>query len=372
MQKTGIIAIIIFMLFQLDFFSQNFSYPNVVAKTVSFSGDLVIKKDDYYNSKTNYVAPQWTSTNTIQSPVAYVSGVAPTVSATFMISCANVPTSVMIKGTSSDTTIFAPKAATISGSTFTYPATKGSKVFKAGLIRYFKSYVINWEFSFDGGITWKGSIPTSNTLYVTKATPYTVGGVTCNYETVFYLSCKNANLQTLDTAIISHAWSEFTDQILLNCKGDSLHYYKNWSCPNVTLATMLCYRDGECYTFAYLFLAMLKVQGIALTNNYVYVDSNYSTFLVKNYTFSNLVSANTYSSKTDLIGVGGMCKKDPPSNFNNHGIAKINGVYYDPSYGVIYGKSINDMKSALDAFSSNNKYYTNLTVGTLKEQISTY
>ncbi|MGD0712382.1 MAG: hypothetical protein ABR968_14500, partial [Bacteroidales bacterium] len=225
---------------------------------------------------------------------------------------------------------------------------------------------------FDAGTTWRTISATSNKLYVTKGAPYTPGGGdACNYETVFYLSCKNANYQTSDTGIISHVWQEFTDQVTLNYEGDSIYYYKNWSCPNVTLETLLYYRDGECYTWAYLFLSLIKVQGIALTNNFVYVDGTYD-FLVKNYSFSSMVSPNEYANATDLPGVPGQCTKNPASYFNNHGIALVNGVYYDPSYGVKYGTSFSGIPFIAFAAWVGTYYYTDLSVGTLYQSLSTY
>lgn len=401
MKKIILAFVISFQFFYANSFCQNFTYAKVIPKTVSFSGSITIKKDE----GGNYSAPQWSSSNSTQSPVAYVSGTAPTVSATFTTTCSNIPSSVYIRGTSSDSTLFAQKNVTISGTTFTYPSTTGSKVFQQGVVRFFDPYTINWEISFDAGNTWRTIGSTSNTLYVTKSSQ---SSSSYNYHTVFHLSCKNANYQTSDTAIISHVWEEFTDQVILNYKGDSLYYYKDWSSPNVTLSSLLMYKDAECYTFAYLFIAMIKVQGIASTNNSVNIEADalyycgytLNGFLVKNWSFgtsqtsgcSDFPYKNTFNSLynstyngyafiksegTDVKGVAGQCNKNPPSCFNNHQVAKINGVYYDPAYGVKYGTSLSNIKNiALSGWSISSSglwYMTNdVSKGDLVETITTY
>ena len=154
-------------------FSQDFSYANVLVKTVTFSGNLIIKKDDGTGT---YSSPQWSSLNVTQIPVAYVSGNIPTAAAAFTIDCAVVPASVMIRGNGSDSILFAAATVTVAPSANTvhnmnYPATAGSKAFTAGIVRYFNPFSISWQISFDNGINWKAIGITNNTLYVTRSAP---------------------------------------------------------------------------------------------------------------------------------------------------------------------------------------------------------
>ncbi|MDD5569825.1 MAG: hypothetical protein PHD97_01565 [Bacteroidales bacterium] len=371
MQKIIPFLVLFILLFSFKLYSQDFSYSNVSITSVSFSGgNKTIRKDDGTGS---YTAPQWLSGSTTKSPVAYVSGVAPVVSAVLTITCDSVPDSVLVRGQASDLIQFpSVRVAVASSATTThdiiYPATSGSHVFTAGIVRFFKPFSVIWEISFDNGITWRTVGTTENTLYVTRSAPQTETSEFKWFHTVYDLSCRNAENKNLDADIVSSVWSEFTDHVVLNYNGDSLFYYKIMNSPNVTLSTLLKYKDAECYTFAQLFLAAIKIQGVVRTNNYVYITPVGNTvcgytvnrFLVKTWTFGTPSAAatctdfpykNTYTTLfnaqynaynfitadvTDSVGIPGSCTANPSSYFNNHQIAKIDGVYYDACYGVTF------------------------------------
>jgi hypothetical protein len=365
---------------------QNFNYANVALKTVTFSNGLTIQKDDGTGA---YGTPQWSSSNSINAPVAYISGTSPTVSSSFSLTCSSIPDYVWIKGTGPDSIEF-PATKVMVGTTsahlINYPATKGSKTFDNGTVRFFKPFLINWQISFDEGTTWKEAGSSDNTLYVTKNNPQTASGNFKWYHSVFDISCRNAQKKSSETDIISSVWSEFTDHIVLNYNGDSLFYYKTMNSPNVTLGSLLKYHDAECYTFAQLFLSLIKIQGIVRTKNYIYIEANGTSvcggyevdrFLVKDWTFgtptgncSDFPYENTYKTfipspytsygfikadVTDAMGIPGSCTKNPSSFFNNHQIAKIDGVYYDACYGVTFN-NISDIKT--QAFSGWSYRYT--------------
>jgi hypothetical protein len=220
---------------------------------------------------------------------------------------------------------------------------------------------------------------------------------------------------SLDTAIISHVWSEFVDHTVLNWNGDSLFYYKVMNSPNVTLGALLKYRDAECYTFAQLFLSSIKIQGVVRTNNYVYITpinnivcgNTVNRFIVKNWTFGTPTGAsycssfpwkNTYNSATGSIpppydhyvfltadvtdqnGIPGSCNIRPASYFNNHQIAKVDGVYYDACYGVTFPALSAIKTTAFDGWSfrfssggTTNCYFTNdMSLSDLSETITTF
>ena len=378
------------------FFAQNFQYSNAKITSVSFVGNtLNIKKDDGSGS---YSKPQWTATASVKSPVAYVSGTAPSVSASFTFQCVNAPAFVYLKGEASDSITFpaqkAPLTSTAAGIyKLDYPETAGSHIFKKEVVRFFKPFTIKWMISFDNGSSWGIIGETQNTLYVTYKTPQAEGGEFAWFHTVYDLSCRNAQQKTTETDIIAGIWNEFTDQIVLNYNDDSLFYYKNLSTPNVTLATLLKYRDAECYTFAQLFLASIKIQGIVRTNNYVYIEAKGNAcgyavdrFLVKNWAFNTTSTAPcssfTYKSTgiKKLPGIPGSCTQTPASHFGNHQIAKIDGVYYDPSYGSS-SASLNELKMKsicawgmmVFANSAVNLYFTkDIAAYNFAETITTY
>jgi hypothetical protein len=367
-------------------FCQNFNYTNVALKTVTFSDALSIQKDDGTGA---YASPQWNSGSSAQAPVAYVSGKAPTVSSTFSLTCSTAPDYVWIKGMGPESIEFpSTKVAvgTTSTHTITYPSTAGSKPFTKSIVRFFKPFTINWQISFDNGTTWKSVGISANTLYVTMTTPQSASGSFKWYHTVFDISCRNAQTKSAETDIISSVWSEFTDHVVLNWNDDSLFYYKTMNSPNVTLGSLLKYRDAECYTFAQLFLSLIKIQGIVRTNNYIYIEADGSSvcngyqvdrFLVKDWIFGTPSGScqdfpyeNTYTTllpspytaykftKADVkdgAGIPGSCTKNPASFFNNHQISKIDGVYYDACYGATFSK-ITDIKTA--AFSGWSCRYT--------------
>jgi hypothetical protein len=383
--KKNLVSLAGLLLLPIAAFCQNFNYSNVALKTVTFSDALTIQKDDGTGA---YSSPQWSSASSTPAPVAYVSGKAPTVSSTFSLTCSIAPDYVWIKGLGPESIEFPSTkvpVGTTAAHTITYPATVGSKIFTAAIVRFFKPFTINWQISFDG-TTWKNAGTSNNTLYVTKTTPQMASGSFKWYHTVFDISCRNAQTKSVETDIISSVWSEFTDHVVLNWNGDSLFYYKIMNSPNVTLGSLLKYRDAECYTFAQLFLSLIKIQGIVRTNNYIYVEADgtsvcngYSVdrFLVKDWIFGTPTGScqsfpyeNTYTTlipspytsykfiKADVkddAGIPGSCTKNPSSFFNNHQISKIDGVYYDACYGVTFNK-ITDIKTA--AFSGWSYRYT--------------
>lgn len=384
MQKRFLPFLLAVLLAPLSGFSQDFSYSNVSLKTVSFSGGtLNIRRDDGSGS---YSAPHWNEGSAKQDPVAYVSGTIPKVAATLSFTCANALDSIWVRGSGSDSISFAAvhvSMGTPAGSTYTisYPATNGSAAFASSIVRFFNPFTIDWEISFDGS-RWYPAGTSANRLYVTRSMPQSETSNFKYWETVYDLSCRNADMESADTAIISHVFNEFVDHVVLNCDDDSLFYYKQMNSPNVVLADLLLYHDAECYTFAQLFLAAIKIQGVVRTSNYVFItpdNSPYCTrnvnrFLVKNWSFGTPTGTycaefpykNTYSTLipfpytaysfitadvTDQVGIPGSCTPNPSSYFNNHQIAKLDGKYYDPCYGVTFDALIDIKTEAFDGWS---------------------
>lgn len=378
--KKNLTALTGLLFISMACISQNFTYSTVAIKTVTYSGGLTIQKDDGSGA---YGTPQWSTTNTVNFPVAYVSGKKATAAATFSLTCSAAPAYVYIKGVGPESIEFpSTKINITSGSSpysISYPATAASKAFETGVVRFFKPFSVIWQVSFDDGTTWRDIGGTANTLYVTQNTPMAeFSNTDANFKwfhTVLDISCRNANKKSTETDIIASVWSEFTDHIVLNYNGDSLFYYKTMNTPYVTLASLLKYKNAECYTFAQLFLSLIKIQGIDKQNNYIYIEADGSSvcsgasvdrFLVKDWIFGTASGTcpdfpyeNSYStlipspytaykfSQADVkdgLGIPGSCNQNPASFFNNHQISKINGVYYDACYGVTFNK-ISDIKN---------------------------
>ncbi|HTN16557.1 MAG TPA: hypothetical protein VL092_02675 [Chitinophagaceae bacterium] len=363
--------------------AQDFSYAVQVTQVqFSGSGAIPVREDSLGNL---YGPVHWRNTG-LRVPAAFISGSTMNVTAIFLFNCVKAPDSIVIRGFGADTIDFPARTVALSSAggtyTCTYPVSAASKAFRPGFVNYYAPFTIRWEISMDKGVKWLSAATTDHKVYVTRGTPSPEMTAFKYYHTVLELSCKNAKGQSTDTGIISKCWSEFTDQVVLNHKGDSLHYYKTFNTSNTNLPALLRYRNAQCYTFAQLFAALIKIQGISRTNNYVYITpqsksspcgGTINRFLVKNWNFgtkSDAVSCpsfpyrNTYSGTyltptgyvftsadvSDQSGVSGQCNKNPSSFFNNHQITKFDGVYYDACYGMKFS-SLADIKTrAFDAW----------------------
>lgn len=177
--------------------------------------------------------------------------------------------------------------------------------------------------------------------------------------------------------------------------GLRLAYYRNYTDPATTTEELLKFGTGQCTSFSWLFRDLLRLQGSSnyddrnscsitpadsiqlCTRNRRMYRYPYIKFLVKNWrlggdrdttyspyatctyntmpyfmvvatngnpttmptlggTDSNGQSYYLIYTSTDSLGISGQNSKNPESYFNYHMIVKINNIYYDPSYGVIY------------------------------------
>lgn len=363
--------------------AQDFAY-DVQLTRVQFSGGgiIAIREDSLGNL---YGPVHWNNAG-LRVPAAFASGSTMNATANFLFKCSKAPDSIVIRGFGTDTIDFPARTVALSLSagayTCTYPVTAASKVFRPGFVNYYAPFTIRWELSLDKGSKWLPVTKTEHKVYVTRSVPMPELTAFKYYHTVLELSCKNAKGQNTDTGIISKCWGEFTDQLVVNHKGDSLHYYKTFNTSNTSLPSLMRYRNAQCYTFAQLFAALIKIQGVYRTNNYVYITpqsksspcgGTINRFLVKNWSFGTKSDAascpafpyrNTYSGSyitpsgyvfssadvSDQIGVSGQCNKNPSSFFNNHQITKFDGIYYDACYGMKFS-SLTDIKlKAFDAW----------------------
>lgn len=368
--KLKLIVGISIILMGFEGYGQNFNYASVSVDNLTFSGETLPIRRDVGGSF--YGTPHWISDAEEQMPVAYVSGNAARVNAYLNFTCENAPDSIMVRGIGPEGMNFQPRKLPLTATgddsyTIYYPSTEADVLFTENVSRFFKPFSIGWDISFDNGGTWRNADTTKNTVYVTHKSPQAEAGHFKWYRSVYDISCRNANEESSETAIIAAVWNEFGDQVVLNYKGDSLQYYGTKNTSNTNLGALLTYKNAQCYTFAQLFLSLIKIQGIIRTNNYVYITPVYSTscgysvnrFLVKNWSFAAPTGEgcpaypyeNTYTTLipypytdysfitadvTDGMGIPGPSSPNPSSYFNNHQIALIDGVYYDACYGVSF------------------------------------
>lgn len=367
--------------------AQNFEYSSGKVIDLDFNGDLTVRRDDgtgpYDGSDYYYDA----SGAAVSQPVAYVSGNKMSVDVQLSYDCDHAPDSLFIRAWGPDSFEFLPAAAYLSGSPGSFVFTRNdyeiNVPFTPNQVGYFRPFVLHWEYSLDG-VYWFSADSTANTVWVVKDNPMSETSNFRYWETVYEISCKNAVGMSTEGDIIDAVWSEYLDHVVLNYNGDSLFYYKDMGSPNVTLASLLKYRDAECFTFTQLFLATMKIQGISKTGNYLNITPNTVTkcgrtvnrFLVKSWTFGtpsattecpDLPYKNKYTSLlnpahtayaftsadvTDATGLPGMCNPNPSSYFNNHQIAYVNGMYYDPNLGVAYPTLEAYTAAGIDAWSA--------------------
>lgn len=348
--------------------AQEFDYTFSV-REVKFggTGSISIRED---STVLVYTKANWHQSGH-REPAAYTSGNALSASAKFEISCAARPDSVWIRGFGSDTMNLPARVAKPvldSGRyTFNYPLTAADKAFPSGIVNYYDPFRIKWEVSLDNCAHWTYIDETEHKLYVTKQAPVPENPYYLHFHTLLELSCKNAKGLSVDSDIIHACFEEFTDHEVLNYKGQTFTYYAYSMFGGASdLRQLFRQKDGVCYAYAQFFIALLKVQGIARTNNYInfYNDlcpdpCGYAGgIIVKNWDFgpkSDTLACPgfpyLYDLATELPGAPGVGTPNPVvSGFANHQLAKIDGMYYDACYGIKAKTMAEYKRLALEGF----------------------
>lgn len=236
--------------------------------------------------------------------------------------------------------------------------------------------------SFDGGTTWYDAGSSSNLLYLTWDDPEQ----TTPIQTLLHVGCSAADGQSGDLGIDDHkilnkVWQKLQTKSVHRASDNFiLTYYgfydtngngswdgdppdKNRNDPDkckVTAAEQLISSgNGQCLSWATFMNEVMRAQGLSRINGVlsngvaVEIKKPSLAFAVKNWTKtgstprlivnndagvdgSTPTSPNPASKEAaDKIGVAGQGNSpNPPSNFRNHWITKMNGKYYDPSYGI--------------------------------------
>jgi hypothetical protein len=359
-----------------------------ILSDVSFGGpgfSQLVSDPTPSGSVTTYVAPQWGGPNNNQYPVLYSGGSTPTVSADFQLPNSQPIPSVEARGNGPDGFNVPATNLTQNGDTLTLPDTPMNQAF-GSVIQYYKDFTINWQTSYDGGNTWVDVGTSDNPMYVTAAAPIPDPTSGQLFLTVVNSAVMNTQgLSSGDNAqIISQTWGIFTGLSVTDYAGTPLSYYASMSSQNTTVASLLQFDDGQCGAWTGLFLDMLLVNGINPAGDYVVVKAGTpgeAGFLVNNWNFPSSGTGNplypyvnynvsspypvinnnqyvwTHAEVTRAAGIPGQNSANPASLFNNHQIAEINGIYYDPSYGVTYNSLLQMDSQSIAGFFATGQYY---------------
>jgi hypothetical protein len=375
--------------------------PLEVSFSASMVGDLV--SDD---TSVTYDAPHWQDSNDDgdaddpgerKYPIAYVRNTSPTIAGKIEVK----PTGLTsVNGFSAKIKIAGPgnieiteTAATIGTDELQLPATASSGKFE-NEIDYLNPMTLTWEVEVNNEGSWCEAGETGNRTYVTLGAPET----TLRQETLFDIGCRNADGEMDPASATTRIWGEFTDQEVKKVdpntgqpNGTQMTYYSSYDPRDsngqavCTAPQLLEANDGQCGSWANLFIRIRQVQGIDDPNEYVLFRSmNFASgegFVVKNWNFSATgTSGNStypylnicplgngnpnanaaavygqnsynwaYAEVTDSVGIEGQGTQNPASLFGNHQVT-ISGDYYDPSYGVKHASLADIDTNAIDGF----------------------
>ena len=330
-----------------------------------------------------------------KKPVAYVSGSIPRIGACFKkegenVSCSGsdgLPSNnsdffgrAIIEGIDqSGAIVFSsklpikPLVKIGSGNTYEYIATAIDDNLEIGVIHYFESFKIKWEWSrtdnelgqwFDAGMS-------ANVVYVTLEKPIKEKPASgySHYLTLIHIGCKYGDKATSNASLVAQVWSYFEERQVCRADGEPLKYYGQWSNGNLGVDTqgLLTSKDGLCTSWAKLILDVLKAQGFREPNNLVRVvgsdftvSSGNRGFFIKtweetppgtsgdpDYPYRNEKGTpfyinNTYNWSYKEVELTSTTPaqnnmNNAQSDFTNHVFIRIMGEFYDPSYGSVYG-----------------------------------
>ncbi len=388
-------------------------------KQVSFGGvgNFIIDQDDH---KLTYSQPQWQDNSSPLNrsaedagdkkyPVGYKIDSTPVIGAVFWAEV-DFPsgTTAVAKATGTAGLNIPETTCSIAGKIITMPNTSTTNPLPNS-VQYYDTFNFQWQVKINNG-KFKDVGTSKNRLFVTLDIPKQ----SPDFYTVVYQACRNAIGTTNLTAAIPKVWAVFSgpantkkvqdphpDLIKIE-NGNPLHYYNPWlDVPNNPIAgwpgfgieDLLRSENGQCTSWAEFWVQCLNTHGFS-EKAYIRVtpDQAYEFFLVKNWTFLgpgsntneyanvfglrwvNLQGLPSFSGNhyvwssfevIDFNGIPGQNSLNPQSFFSWHSITRIQGKYYDPSYGLTYVGSVNMTNSASDGFAIEQQWFdpgTNSTV----------
>ncbi len=301
-------------------------------------------------------------------------------------------------------------AATLVGNDVVLPETTIANPFP-GTMNY-GSIVIQWEFSNNGGTSWSSAGLSENQLYVPLDKP--VLSVVYHTPIHLGVAAAALAGASTEAAAIAKIWDNFkkpesglpqvkNTHIKAAYSGRALHYYKKWEMdPDLInrTAKLLKDLDGTCVEWSFLFADALFDAGIKAIKHIVVFQSKTKyappgsnnpalpeTLLIKNWKFDGNGTSvnNTYpyqnapsnenvifkevnpgtwkyvwganpevtdnkNAMGDYDGIPGQNTLNPRSTFRNHVVVKVNGSYYDPSYGLKWASAQAWEDGAVDGF----------------------
>jgi hypothetical protein len=334
------------------------------------------------NGSGAYSTPHWDAgsvTGGTFSPACYIRNGTLTVSVGFTISSAGTTSGKLI-GTAS------------SGGTFSADVTIGAGGFSvadlpcsatiSSTVDYFNPLTITWELSLDGGASYAPIGTTANRVYVTWSTP---AQATPN-ETLLLTGCTAAKgvtgiVGTDDDKVLDAVWVKFQTRSIRRASDNVLLTYYGffdvngngaWDagidtdlndpflCRITDAGGLIRTGNGQCHAWADFMNEVMKAQGLGSINGVANEDVGLvikaavgDLFAVKNWAKTGVsprtvvsfdagvdgsaaVAPNPANNEAaDAAGAAGQGNSpNPPSNFVNHYIVKMNGKYYDPSYAL--------------------------------------
>lgn len=386
----------------------SFEY-DVCLKSVSFDEDTSTEIDEYIpimrdNSSAFYEVPQFkqfecdASSRIRERPVAYVSGSRVKVKVKLETNC---PESIRVRGYGPivDGARMIFECAVLANEAdengyFTYEGLSNI-AFSNHKIRHYDEFKVEWQWAAIDQFSctnaaWISFGVSTNPLYVTlekydAEQPDGFGGQPIFFHTLLNFTCKAAKDETIASNVINKVWMELSKLSIKTADtNNSLFYYKQWTCSNITTASLIKYEDGQCGSWAKFFIDCLKVHSInhsSINDDFVFFQPKPKKFmtigmLVRNYSFTlgpysnsglgspyinapkqmpyvlipNYVNgieqpihdssgywAFQYSDFIDDNGEEGQgINVNPQSVFGNHQITNVNNSLLDPSYGSSY------------------------------------
>jgi hypothetical protein len=304
-----------------------------------------------------------------------------------------------------------------------YLVQESNIAFTPNKICYVENFGPKWRISYDKGATYE-PMPdqSSNELYVTWKKPKEqTSSEYLHLHTLFHLVCKPFNNIIInDEAELDDAvWKTIfaVDLVgqnnMLYRRRDNLplKYYGTYGNIALNCPDLIALGDGQCTSFASLFVQLLRIQGSDAANqisltivnpSFALCDqADVSTlhFMVKKWYFvntpanpnlpnctqmpfhiitndlgsglgeiynfpgTNIPMYRTFGYVQDDFGVQGQNSSNPEAWFNYHSIVKIGNSYYDPSYGVKYNGANDFTSNYLDGWSVVTRNLTEVALG---------
>jgi len=256
---------------------------------------------------------------------------------------------VPVVGTGPDGMLFAGTG-TVSSGELVVTDTLTSDVPLPNTVAYYGTFDIDWKVALDGTSFFPAGV-SRNRVYVSYDDP--MGD---RLESYFDISTQAAHGQDNVEDTIDAIWTEFTDLHVENVRGQVLGYYRGILCAShctvYDAPGLVMYLNGQCGAWADLLRQCFRTQGIGGAYWITIEPIADEGLLVRNYDFAGEGTSGCAGwpyrldspcggpywpggpECTDADGIPGQDEPNPASYFGRHFVVKINGKYYDPSYGA--------------------------------------